>query len=336
MSSMSQELAPGIPYEPTGNVEPVNTIQDETVGDSLGWTNYVRRLGAISLVTLAALVSTAPAFAAGNHKASRHHSQHTEHTGHKTGKPAHHKKHRHAHNKSFDSFGSFDSSGISPTPALQPVLVPTQPAVAVPPPSLQELLQYAYDDADATWGISTPPCNGDVINQSEPNNFDTSQSWVMESSWKDIITLPGGVTTDLINVEGPQVNPQNFSDCTMSYNNQLQPNTSTSDMANNWDYFCFAVNHEWQHFLNQYNDETPIDHGHAVEPPSSVSYPMWTGENTPDSCITNAPPGVTQVIITSQDASGNTWSVTPPAGGIDETITTSPGTSLILAPYVTY
>lgn len=335
MSSMSQELAPSLPYEHAGNVVPENIIQDEIRGDKPGWTNYVRRIGAIALVTLTALVPTASAFAADNHKASHHHTQHTEHTGHKTGKQDHNKRHHRAHNKSFDSIGSFDSTGAIPPPAPIPEPVPpylTEQPSSVPPPSLQELFQYAYDDANATWGISTPPCNGDVANQSEPGNFDTTQSWVMESSWKDIITLPGGGTNDLINVEGPQVNPQNFSDCMISYNNQLQPNTSTSDMANNWDYFCFAISHEWQHFLNEYNDETPIDHGHAVEPPNSVSYPAWTGQNTPASCTANAPEGVTQVILASQDASGNTWSITPPPGGIDQIVTTSAGGPLILAP----
>jgi hypothetical protein len=328
---MSHELAPDLPYKPTADIEQVGPIQGDTVDNDPGWTDYVRRIGAISLVALAALVPTASAFAAGNHKALRHHAQQVEHGGHKTGKPAHHKKHHHAHNKTFDSYGSFDSTGISPTPALQPVPVVPQPSV--PPPPLQELFQYAYADADATWGISEPPCSGDVTYQSEPSNYDTSQSWVMESMWQDVVKLPNGVTSNLFNLEGPQVNPQNFSDCMMSYNNQLQPNTSTSDMANNWDYFCFAVNHEWQHFLNQYNDETPIDHGHAVEPPNSVSYPMWTGENTPASCINNAPPGVTQVTLTSQDTSGNNvWSITPPAGGTSETLTIPPGTSPILAP----
>jgi hypothetical protein len=310
-----EELDPGLLYERTVNPEPVNTIPDEGVKDNLELTNYARRLGAISLVTLAALVPTASAFAAGNHQSLHHPSQHTEHTGHEAGKPTHHKKQHHGHAQA-STEASKQSSPQPPAPI----------------PSLQELFQYAYADADTTWGISEPPCKGDVSYQSEPNHFDTTQSWVMESSWHDIYTLPDGATRDAVNVEGPQVDPQNFSGCTMYYNNQLQPNTSTGDMANNWTYFCSIVSHEWQHFLNQYIDETPTDHGQAVEPPSSVSYPMWTMENTPASCISNPPPGVTMVTLTS----GDTLSIGPSYGATEVNLTIPPGTlpgePLVLAP----
>jgi hypothetical protein len=306
-----EELDPGLLYERTVNPEPVNTIQDEGVKDNLELTNYARRLGAVALVTLAALVPADSAFAASSHEAPHHRAARAELTRHETGKHTHHKKQHHGH-------------ANAPTQASE--LARAQPPVPVP--SLAELFQFAYADANATWGISQPPCGGNVTYQSEPNNFDTTQSWIMESSWHDIYTRPDGATTDAVNVEGPQVDPQNFSGCTMYYNNQLQPNASTSDMANNWTYFCTAVSHEWQHFLNQYSHETPTDHGQAVEPPTSISYPSWTMENTPDSCISNAPPGVTMVTLTSENA----WSITPP-GGNDVIFKIPPGIGpLILAP----
>lgn len=310
-----EELNPSLPYEHAVNSEPANTIQEEGVRDSLGRAKHARLLGAASLATLAAFVPAASTLAAGKHEASHHHPQHAERT--------HHKKHHHGHNKK----RTFDSSGVGPpAPHLVAGPAPVQPTAQ---PSLQELFQYAYDDANATWGISTPPCNGNVTYQAETSNFNTSQSWVMESTWHDQYTLPGGAIRDAINVEGPDVNPQNFSGCTMYYNTQERPNTSLSDMTRNWTFFCSVVSHEWQHFLNKYNDETPIDHGTASEPTSSISYPSWTGENTPNSCLTNAPPGVTQVIY----ASANTWLIEPaPSGAISDTITTSSPGPIILAP----
>ena len=315
---------PDLLYEPATSAEPVDTVQDEGIRDSQGWANHARRLGGLLLVTLtASLAPTVSALAASDHEAPHRHTHH-------------HKKHHRSHSKSitFDSTGSFDSTGVPP-PNISEQPYPPQtpePAPSVPPPSLEELFKFAYDDANATWGISTPPCNGNVTYQSEPNNFDTSQSWIMESTWHDLYTFPNGQTYDAVNTEGPEFNPRNFFGCTIDYNNQLQPNTSTSDMAHNWTYFCTAVSHEWQHFLNEYNHETPIDHGQAIEPTNSISYPSWTGENTPPPCITNAPPGVTKIILTSEDASGKTWSVVSPSGGINETVTTSPGTSLVFGP----
>jgi hypothetical protein len=308
-----EEPDPDLPYEPATGAEPVNTVQDEGIRDSQGWANHARRLGGLLLVTLtASLAPAVSAFAASDHEAPHRHTHH-------------HKKHHRSHSKNitFDSTGSFDSTGVSP-PNISEQPYPSQaPGLSVP-------ALYAYADANATWGISTPPCNGNVTYQSEPNNFDTSQSWIMESTWHDLYTFPNGQTYDAVNTEGPEFNPRNFFGCTIDYNNQLQPNTSTSDMARNWTYFCTAVGHEWQHFLNEYSHETPIDHGQAVEPTNSISYPSWTGENTPAACITNAPPGVTKIILTSEDPSSKTWLVEPPPGGIDETVTTSPaGASLV-------
>lgn len=322
MPSISLE-AVNFNYEPVAGAEPVATVQDEGIRDSQGWANRARRLGGLLLVTLtASLAPTVSALAADNHEVPHHHKHH-------------HKKHHHSHAKgiTFDSTGSFDSTGVPPPRISEQPYPPQTPAPSVPTPSLEELFQYAYADANATWGISTPPCNGNVAYQSEPTNFDTTQSWMMESTWHDFYTFPDGQTADVGYTEGPQFNPQNFFDCTIDYNNQVHPNTSTSDMALNWTYFCTGVSHEWQHFLNEYDHETPIDHGKAVEPTNSISYPSWTGENTPAACITNAPPGVTKIILTSEDASSKTWLVEPPPGGIDETITTSPpDASLVFGP----